>query len=38
MEENDIYQWSDIGNHLNKNGINRLKEYIKIVSDSKSEF
>ena len=36
MEENDIYQWSDIGNHLNKNGVNRLKEYINIVLNSKS--
>ena len=31
MNEGDIYHWCDVGCHLNKNGIPRLREYIEIV-------
>ena len=31
IPENSILQYSDIGNHLNKNGILRLKDYVSIT-------
>ena len=31
MNDGDIYHWCDIGCHLNKKGVTRLKEYIQIV-------
>jgi hypothetical protein len=36
MQQDDIYHWCDIGCHFNINGVNRLKEYIKIVTNSES--
>ena len=33
LPENSILHYSDIGNHLNKNGINRLKEYVSLTED-----
>ena len=36
MKEGDIYHWCDIGCHLNKEGIARLKEYIQIVQKDKN--
>ena len=38
MNENDIYHWCDVGCHFNIKGINRLKEYIEIVSKEKNGF
>ena len=38
MNEGDIYHWCDVGCHFNEKGINRLKEYINIVSKEKSGF
>lgn len=32
IPENSILQYSDIGCHLNKKGLNRLKEYIEITN------
>jgi len=34
MNTGDIYHWCDVGCHFNKDGINRLKEYIKIVANN----
>ena len=31
MNEGDIYHWCDVGCHFNKQGVWRLKEYIRIV-------
>ena len=31
IKENDIVNYTDIGCHFNKNGINRLHEYIKTI-------
>jgi len=36
MQQDDIYHWCDIGCHFNINGVNRLKEYIEIVTNSES--
>jgi hypothetical protein len=36
MNEGDIYHWCDVGCHLNKNGVSRLKEYIEIVKKDKN--
>jgi hypothetical protein len=38
MKEGDIYHWCDIGCHFNHKGIDRLKEYIEIVSSEKKGF
>jgi|TARA_B100001971_G_scaffold16313_1_gene12700 hypothetical protein len=38
IEYGDIYHWCDIGCHFNINGVNRLKEYIKITSEQTSGF
>jgi len=38
MKEGDIYHWCDVGCHFNKNGLERLKEYINIVSKEKNGF
>lgn len=34
LPDNSILHYSDIGNHLNKNGIDRLKEYVSMTEDS----
>lgn len=36
MNTGDIYHWCDVGCHLNKNGISRLKDYINIVNKDKN--
>ncbi len=36
MNDGDIYHWCDVGCHLNKDGIVRLREYINIVSNDKN--
>jgi hypothetical protein len=36
MDENDLLQYTDIGCHLNKNGIKRLNEYFEMVNQSKT--
>ena len=36
MNNGDIYHWCDVGCHINKKGIPRLKEYIKIVTENKN--
>ena len=36
MNENDLLQYTDIGCHLNKNGIKRLYEYFEIVRQSET--
>lgn len=33
MNNGDIYHWCDVGCHFNKDGINRLKKYIEIVTN-----
>ena len=38
MNDGDIYHWCDVGCHFNKNGIQRLKDYINIVSKDKKGF
>tara|TARA_Y100000816_G_scaffold291815_1_gene284486 strand:+ start:374 stop:1243 length:870 start_codon:yes stop_codon:yes gene_type:complete len=38
MSDGDIYHWCDVGCHFNKNGIKRLKDYIKIVSSDNKGF
>lgn len=38
MNEGDIYHWCDVGCHFNKKGVQRLKEYIDIVSKDKNGF
>ena len=34
IPEDSILQYSDIGCHLNKNGINRLKDYLEITNNN----
>ena len=34
LPENSILHYSDIGNHLNKNGIDRLQNYVSMTEDS----
>ena len=36
MNTGDIYHWCDVGCHLNKNGVSRLKDYINIVRKDKN--
>jgi len=36
MNTGDIYHWCDVGCHLNKNGVSRLKDYIDIVKKDKN--
>jgi hypothetical protein len=36
IQENDLLQYTDIGCHLNKNGIKRLNEYFEIANQSET--
>lgn len=36
MNEGDILQYTDLGCHLNKNGIKRLEEYFQIANESET--